>query len=155
MQILSTSLSSVWLSHIPYFHCPHSPLWCPHLPYSPHYTSQLPGVFKLLRINLLSLNPDPTVLCCIRVWGLRQDPVCCLVGGSVSERSQESGLVKTAGIPMESSSSSASSSLSIIQPRGSFNLGSMIRYVCLCRSQLLVGCLLADSLASISSVSTT
>jgi hypothetical protein len=37
--------------------------------------------------------------------------VCCLVGDSVSERSQESRLIETAGIPMGSSSSSAFSSL--------------------------------------------
>jgi hypothetical protein len=49
---------------------------------------------------------------------LRTASVCCLVGGSVSERFQGYRLVETAGLPMGSSSSSASSSLSLIQPRG-------------------------------------
>ena len=38
--------------------------------------------------------------------------VCCLVGGPVSERSQGSRLVETAGIPMGLPSSSAFSSFS-------------------------------------------
>jgi hypothetical protein len=37
--------------------------------------------------------------------------VCCLVGGSESERSQWSKLVETAGLPIGSPFSSASSSL--------------------------------------------
>jgi hypothetical protein len=45
---------------------------------------------------------------------------CCLVGGSVSERSQWSRLVETDGLPMGPPFSSASSSLSLIQPQGSF-----------------------------------
>ena len=62
--------------------------------------------------------------------------VCCLVGGSVSERSQGSRLVETAGLPM-GSSSSASSSLSLIQPQES--LASVGLGICACFSQLLVG----------------
>jgi hypothetical protein len=45
--------------------------------------------------------------------------VCCLVGGSESERSQGTRLVETAGLPMGSLSSSASSSLPQIQPQES------------------------------------
>jgi hypothetical protein len=45
--------------------------------------------------------------------------VCCLVGGSVSDRSQGSRLVEIAGLPMGSPSSSVSSSLSLTQPQGS------------------------------------
>ena len=44
--------------------------------------------------------------------------VCCLVDGSVSERSLGSRLVETAGLPMGLPSSSASSSLSLMQPHG-------------------------------------
>ncbi|CRH49041.1 Uncharacterised protein [Chlamydia trachomatis] len=43
----------------------------------------------------------------------------CLVGGSVSERSQGSRSIETAGLPMGSLSSSASSSVSLIQPQES------------------------------------
>ena len=45
--------------------------------------------------------------------------ICCLDGGSVSERSQDSRLVETAGLPMRSPSSSASSIFSLIQPQES------------------------------------
>jgi hypothetical protein len=49
------------------------------------------------------------VLSCICVGGLISADVCCLVGGSVSERFQGSRLVETAGLPTGSPSSSASS----------------------------------------------
>jgi hypothetical protein len=61
-------------------------------------------------VYTLSLRPDPAVLC-VCVGGLRPAGVCCLVDGSVSERSRESRLVETAGLPMGSPSPSASSSL--------------------------------------------
>jgi hypothetical protein len=51
--------------------------------------------------------------------GLESAHACCLVGGSVSEKSQGSGLVVTAGLPMGSRSSSASSRLSLILLQGS------------------------------------
>ena len=41
-------------------------------------------------MHLLSLRSDLAVLCCICVRSLISAGVCCLVGGSVSERSQES-----------------------------------------------------------------
>jgi hypothetical protein len=69
--------------------------------------------------SLLPLRTDQTVLCYIHVWGLGSAPVCCLVSGSVSERSPGCRLVETAGLPMGLHSSSASSSLSLIQPKGS------------------------------------
>ena len=53
-------------------------------------------------MHLLSLRPDQTVLCCICGGGLISANVCCLVGGSVSERSWGSKLVETAGLPMRS-----------------------------------------------------
>jgi hypothetical protein len=59
--------------------------------------------------------------------------VCCLVGGTMSERSQGSWLVKTAGLPMGPPSSLASCSLSLIQPQASPTS------VPSCLSQLLVG----------------
>ena len=49
--------------------------------------------------------------------------VCCLSGGSVSERSQGSRFyfvtVESAGLPIGSPFSSASSSFSLTQPQGS------------------------------------
>jgi hypothetical protein len=60
---------------------------------------------------LFPLRTDPAILCCICVVSLRPAHVCCLVGGSVFERCQGSGLVKTAGLPVGLPSSSASSSL--------------------------------------------
>jgi hypothetical protein len=58
----------------------------------------------------------------------------------VSEGSQGSGLVETSGLPMESSSSSASSSLSLIQPQ---EFPTSVQWpavsICICLSQLLVG----------------
>jgi hypothetical protein len=45
--------------------------------------------------------------------------LCMLPGWWLSDRSQESRLVETVGLPMGSSSSSASSSFSLIQPEGS------------------------------------
>ena len=65
--------------------------------------------------SLLLLRPDPVVLCCICVGDLILALVI-MVGGSVSERLQGSQLVETAGLSMGSPFSSASSSLSIIQP---------------------------------------
>ena len=46
-----------------------------------------------------------------RGWWLISASVCCLVGGSVSEISQDSRRVETAGLPMLLPSSSASSNL--------------------------------------------
>jgi hypothetical protein len=66
--------------------------------------------------------------------------ICCLVYNSVSERSQRSGLVKTAGLPMGSPSSSTSSSLSLLQPPGSPTSVQWLDVnICICFSQLLVG----------------
>ena len=68
-------------------------------------------------MHLLSLRPDQEVLCCIYTRGLISPSVCYLVDGSVSKWSQGSRLVETAGLPMGSHFSSASSSLSLIQPQ--------------------------------------
>ena len=64
---------------------------------------------------LLSLRPDQAVY----VSGASDQLVYAawLVGGSVSERSLESRLVETAGLPMGLLSSSAPSSLSIEEER--------------------------------------
>ena len=51
-------------------------------------------------MHLLPLSPDQAVLCCIYVRGLLSAGIYCLVGGSVSERSQGSRIVDTAGLPM-------------------------------------------------------
>jgi hypothetical protein len=51
-------------------------------------------------------------------WALNQLSICCLVGGSVSERSQGPQLVETAGLPM-GWPSWASTSLSLVQTKGS------------------------------------
>lgn len=60
-----------------------------------------------------------SVLCCICVQDLGPAPICFLVGGSVSDRSQKCGLVETAHLPMGLPASSASSKLSLILPQGS------------------------------------
>jgi hypothetical protein len=57
------------------------------------------------------MNTDPEVLCCMCVGSLISAGVCCLFGGSVSERSQGSKLIETTGPPTESPFSSASFSL--------------------------------------------
>jgi hypothetical protein len=92
-------------------------------------THPLPGlptlwVFKSLKgvSSLTEARPgSPLLYMCWRGGGvfLISAGVCCLVGGSVSERSHGSRLVETDGLPMGSPSSSASSSLSLIQPQGS------------------------------------
>jgi hypothetical protein len=46
---------------------------------------------------LLSVRPDQATLGCICVGGIRPANICCLFGGSVSERSQESRLFEIAG----------------------------------------------------------
>ena len=72
-------------------------------------------------MHLLPLRPEQEYVCCIGVGDLSPVPECCLVGGSVFERSQESRLVETAGLPMGSPTSSASSRLSPIQALGSLD----------------------------------
>lgn len=71
--------------------------------------------------------------------GLISNNTCCLIGGSMSEKSQESRLVEPSGLAMGSPSSSISSSFSLIQsqwsPASVHWLGVRI-YVCL--NQLLV-----------------
>ena len=62
------------------------------------------------------MNTDLEVLYCMCVGGLISAGVCCLVGGSVSEISQRSGLVETAGLLMGSLSILVSSILPLIQP---------------------------------------
>jgi hypothetical protein len=54
---------------------------------------------------VLSISSSPEVrpvslLLYVCARGLGPASKCCLVGGSVSERSQESRLVETAGLPM-------------------------------------------------------
>jgi hypothetical protein len=74
------------------------------------------------------------------VVGLGPADISCLVMGSLSERSHRSRLVETAGLPMWSSSSSASSRLSLIQPQGSqASVHWLGLSLCPCLSYLLVG----------------
>jgi hypothetical protein len=118
---------------------PLSPRGCPH-PSQPlpllllHPTSPLhslgPQVSQRLGVSSL------LYMC----QGLISAGVCCLVGGSVSERSQGSRLIETAGLPMGSPSSSASSSLSLIQPQGPWTSDQWLGVsICVCLSQMLVG----------------
>jgi hypothetical protein len=81
-------------------------------------------------VHLYPQSLHEAVLCCIYVRGLILVGACCLVGGSVSERSQGSRLVETAGFLMGLLSSSVSSSFSLIQPQDS---------LCKYLSLLLVG----------------
>jgi hypothetical protein len=88
----------------------------------------------------VSRGPDQAVLCYICVMGIRPTHICSLVGGSVSERSQRSGLVETAGLHIGLPSSSASSSLSLIQPQVSPTSGQWLGVnICFYLSHLLVG----------------
>ena len=65
---------------------------------------------------------------------------CCLVGGLVSERSQEFRLVETAGLPIGLPSSSPSSSLILIQPQESTTSVHWLGIsICICHSQLPFG----------------
>jgi hypothetical protein len=59
------------------------------------------------------------VFCCLCAKCLLSAIVCCLVDGSVSERSWRFRLVGTAGLPMCSPSYSVSFTLFWIQPQGS------------------------------------
>jgi hypothetical protein len=72
--------------------------------------------------------------------------VCCLVGGSVSERSQGSRLIETAGPLTGSPSSSASSSFPLIQQQG---LAASVHWlpanICTWLFQLLVGSFRGES----------
>jgi hypothetical protein len=61
-----------------------------------------------------TLRADQAILCCVCVGDLRPASACCLSGASVTERSQGSRLVESASLPMETPSSSNSSSLSLI-----------------------------------------
>ena len=45
------------------------------------------------------MNTDPEVLYCMCVGGHISAGVCCLFGGPVFERSQDSRLIETAGFP--------------------------------------------------------
>jgi hypothetical protein len=61
---------------------------------TPHQTSHSLELQVSRGLAASSLSPDPEVLCCICVGGLILAGVCCLVGVSVSERSQGSRLVE-------------------------------------------------------------
>ena len=77
----------------------------------------------------------------MRVGELGPASVCCLVGGSVSERSQGSGLAETARLPM----GLLSSIPFLFQPFPNSTTGSSTSVqclavsICICLSQLLVG----------------
>jgi hypothetical protein len=68
-------------------------------------------------MHLLCLNLDSVVLCFICAGGLISAGVWCLVGGTISKRSQGSRLIETAGRSTDSFSSSGSNSFSLIQPQ--------------------------------------
>ena len=104
---------------------PPSPRGCLHL-IRPQQASSLPGTSSLLRVTCLFSQWGQTK-------GLRSAPVCCMVGGSVSERSQGSSLVKMADLPM-GSPFSASSSLSLIKPQGSLTSAIDCKYLHLSQS---------------------
>jgi hypothetical protein len=79
-------------------------------PPTPHQNSPIPGASVSQGLGESSLTEARALI---------SPSVRCLVGGSVSERSQGSRLVETAGLPMGSFSSLASSSFSLIQQQGS------------------------------------
>jgi hypothetical protein len=125
--VSATQQRHMWLPTLVHPPVPHpipplsSPRGCPQ-PFTPsHQNFPTPCGLKSLKgwVLLLSLRPDQAVLCCICVRGLISAGVCCLVGGSVSERSWGSRLVEAASLSIWSPSSSASSGFSLIQPQGS------------------------------------
>ena len=83
----------------PYQRCPHSPHHPVKAPYS------LGPKVSQWYVHILPLRPDQAVLCCICVGCNRPSSACCLVCGSVSERSRGSRLVKSACLPIGSLSS--------------------------------------------------
>jgi hypothetical protein len=106
---------------------------------APTHTSSYPTRLpysEAPQVSLLPIRLFQKVLCYICVEGYRPASICCMVGDSMSERSQGSRLVETAGLPMGLASSSPSSSLFLIQPQGS---PAWILSICFCLSQLLVG----------------
>jgi hypothetical protein len=95
-----------------------SPRGCPHSP--PHQTSPLSRAPSLLRVSCIFSDQVQTLKSsAVYVLGasyqLVWDDISCLVGGTVSERSQGSRLVETAAPPTGSPSSPASYSFSLIQ----------------------------------------
>jgi len=120
LQILFLFQSTLQLFHIPYI-LPAPPFSTRmSLSHPPHQISKLPGASSLLRVR-----------CIFSHWGqTRQSSAIYVLGTSsqwvytawldpVSERSQGSRLIETAGPPIGSLSSPASSSFSLIQPQGS------------------------------------
>ena len=103
---------------IPFFF-PLSPRGCP--PTRPPYTLG-PQISRELGTSSPTEARPSNPLLYLYWGGLRPALVCCLVDGSASGRSQDSGLVDTAGLSM-GPSSSASSSLPLIQPQGSLTSG--------------------------------
>jgi hypothetical protein len=83
-------------------------------------TSPLPGASNLSRVSASSLTePKPGSHPLYMCSDLISAGICCLVGGSVSERFLRSRLPETAGLPIQSPSFLASSSFSLIQAQGS------------------------------------
>jgi hypothetical protein len=74
----------------------------PHTP-TLHKTSPFTGAPSFSRVMYMGQSLIPA-------------SVCCLVGGSVSQRSRGSGFFEGAVLPIGSPTSSASSSLSLVQP---------------------------------------
>jgi hypothetical protein len=93
--------------------CFHPPL--------PHIPSTLPGASSVSMVRCIFFHWDQTRQSSdvYMLWGLESAPVCCLVGGSISVRSQGSRLVETVALTLGLPSCSASSSFSLIQPKGS------------------------------------
>jgi hypothetical protein len=85
------------------------------------------------------------VLWYICVGGLISPGVCCLVGGPVFERSLGSRLIETAGPPTGSPSSSASSSLYLIQQQGSAaSVCRLVTNICIWRSAVFQKAVMID-----------
>ena len=87
---------------------------------NPYQASPFPGASRFSRIkHIFSHWGHTRQFSAVYVSAaLDQLTYAAWFGGSASERSQRSSLVETAGLPMGSPSSSASSSLSLIQPWG-------------------------------------
>ena len=120
VQTLSPSWSILQMFHILHVNLP-SPRECPENVPHPHKTSPLHGTSILFRVRCIFSDwTDTQQSSAIYVLGASYKLVyAAWFGVSVSERSQGSTLVKTAGLPIGSPFSSSSSSFSRIPPHGS------------------------------------
>lgn len=125
---------------------PIPPFPCLQMDAPPHHPPGLLTTWCLTslecQVPLISLRRDQAALLLYMCLGPQTCLVCvwCLVGGSVSERSQGSRLLEAAGLPMGSISSSASSRPFLNSTTGVSVFSPLVGClsICVCLSQLFV-----------------